>query len=198
MEITPICEESGMIFLKLERYHLFDIEGLLKNHSNKHWGEVPVPEFVLWNRQRVYIVEAKSSVPRKKTLSKKDKEEAKKEGYTICSIYEDYCTKLLSKYTTALIVLRPDVCDIVISQQKGTGNSVVEEPEKLKQLELHTLPSINLVLVLRGVPDELIVQVQLDLEKAFVRSIKPWQPNARIIVMNDKAAAEKHLIQMPT
>lgn len=199
MKEIPIREESDMLFLQPPGYNLFDIESFSKKTLGKHWGMLPMPEFILWNEDRVQIIEAKKSVPCNTRLSKKKleacKETAKEEGLFVCTRYEQYCNELLRKYTIALICLRPDVLGLMLKDPSNVPGEQVQKAAQLKSLKISDVSKVLLILVLKGVPDSVITQFQADLRNNFIRHIHPWQPNADIIVMNDEMAVKKQLIK---
>ncbi len=187
-----------MLFLQREDFNLFDIEPLIKNHPDEHWRGLPTPEFVLWNEKEICIIEAKSSVPRESSLSTKERESHKKDGFILVTNYEDYCARLFAKFTTALIVLRPDVLDLALGGQYTSAKPSVQNVDKLRRMRLRDVPTIRLVLVLKGVPDDVASHFQDDIRHKLACSIQPWQPNAVIYAMNERLAAKKQLIQPVT
>lgn len=192
MNTSPIREESGMLFLRREDFNLFDIEPLIQNHPDEHWRKLPTPEFVLWNEKEICIIEAKSSVPRKTSLNTKERESHNKDGFVLVTNYEDYCARLFSKFTTALIVLRPDVLDLALDCQHTSTKPPVQNVDKLRRMRLRDVPTIRLVLVLKGVPDDVVCHFQEDIRNKLAYSIRPWQPNAVIYAMNEKMTAKKN------
>lgn len=168
MTIEAIIE-SGMTFGPYPAGLCFYIE---KSVCYRQVQEgVKMAEFLLLRQPRdkapvIWVVEAKQSVPRE---------------------FDSYIDEIRIKLTNAFL-LGVAIC------LKRHSSAEEELPVQFRQLDLKTT-DFRFVLVIKGVPESHLV----DLQSALVRALKPvvrtWAlPPTSVIVLNDASAQAKGLI----
>ncbi|MGN0874711.1 MAG: hypothetical protein ACI4OZ_05950 [Akkermansia sp.] len=183
-----IRRESEMDLVHPDGYFLLDLEPLVQRHPQKSWRCLKVPELMLWNDKNVVVLEAKQSFPRKQRKECPDDwvKQAADCGFVLVPRLELWCEALREKYTTALLLMRPDV------MKRFLAASVDPEPRNADGLRngcLLKTGEVKLVLVVKGVPEEFIRALQDELRPKIEAKLKSWQPNCAFRVLNEVMAA---------
>lgn len=58
-----IREESGIMLIKRQGYHLLNLEKLIETHPNRNCRTLNTPELLQWDEDKLYVLEAKSTIP---------------------------------------------------------------------------------------------------------------------------------------
>lgn len=188
-----IREESNMRLVKKQGYNLFDIEKFICENGI----ESKTPEIILWNEKNVLILEAKQSVPRepKEAVPAELCKQVEKYRYKLVPQHKHYCDELREKYTSALIFLRPDVINHFLDKIKSDSKCAIEKQQELRRIKLNKVDEICLLFILKGIPTVNIPPLHEDLNKKVLTKIREWQPNCRIIVMNEELAIEYGVVE---
>lgn len=188
-----IREESGILLAKKQGFYLFDIEKLVSNHPSSNWKKLKVPEFVLWNEKEIVIVEAKSSIPRDvhKNLEPHIERTISECGYKLISKLDCYCAELREKYTTALIILRPDILGDFLDDIRVDDVQLIDSPDLLRKCRISKVKIVRLLWLLKNLPDEMVPVCKDTFNSKILPKLKGWQKNCEIVVMNEKMAVEQ-------
>lgn len=184
-----IRKESDVALIQPDGYYLLDLEPLVQKHPEKAWRHLKVPELVLWNNGRVVVLEVKKSVPRerKEACPADLKERAAACGYDLVSQLDRRCESLREKFSTALLLMRPDVMNRFLGESTGC------EPERMHDLRRGCLleaEKVKLILLVKGVPEEQLPALQDLLRGRIESKLKSWQPNCAFCVLNERLAIE--------
>lgn len=170
MTTEPIIE-SGMTFGPYPEGDCFYIE---KSETYQKIKEgVKIAEFLLLHSQDksiVWIVEAKSSVPRPVTQPD----------------FDDFILQIQQKLTNALT--------LSVATCLKRHSTYEELPNSFQTLDLEKA-SFRLILVINGYPKALLPPLQDVLKKALKPTIKTWNLSATsVMVLNETMAREQKLI----
>ena len=187
-----IREESGILLAKKQGFYLFDIETLVSNHPSSNWKKLKVPEFILWNEKEIVIVEAKSSIPKdtQSNLESHIKKHISDCGYKLISKLDSYCEDLREKYTTALIILRPDIIGEFLDDVLLEDIQLIDSPDLLRKSRPNKAKIVRLLWLLKNLPDEMVPVCKDTFNSKILPKLKCWQKNCEIVVMNEKMAVE--------
>ena len=168
MTTEPIIE-SGMTFGPYPEGDCFYIE---KSETYQKIKEgVKIAEFLLLHSQDksiVWIVEAKSSVPRPETQPN----------------FDDFLLEIQEKLTNALT--------LSVATCLKRHSTYEELPNSFQTLDLEKA-SFRLILVINGYPKALLPPLQDVLKKALKPTIKTWNLSATsVMVLNETLAREKN------
>ncbi|MGI2910643.1 hypothetical protein [Vibrio alginolyticus] len=163
--------ESGVIFGNFAPDNCYQIEHS-QGHSSLGQGFKMV-EFTFLTDQKLYVIEAKSSIPNPQTdLSK----------------YDEFWNEIFEKFENALLLQ-------MMGYVRRNEHSANELPQNLKTMNWEQI-SIQLRLVIPKVPDgEALNQITLKFRQRMLKLKKLWNINdAHIFVLNEGKARREGLL----
>jgi hypothetical protein len=162
---TEAIIESGMTFGPYPEGTCFYIEKSTCYQSIQ--TGIKIAEFILLKDDTLWIVEAKSSVPKE---------------------FDGYLAEIETKLKNAFEL------SLAIRLKRHSQTCFGELSEKIQKTNL-AKQTVKLVLVIRGVPEEHLISIQDALSKKMRMMMKLWAiKHNSVMVLNDAGAKTKGLI----
>lgn len=164
--------ESGMTFGPFDPDRVYRIETSTVVKARLSPSGIKVCEFV-WRSpgENVFLVEAKSTVPNKKTSP---------------DAYNEFFTEIFEKFDNSLHIVAAG-----LSSRKPDLEREIRDVLSLNNLA--SAPKIYFYLVIPAIPDEFLPQFNDKLSIVLKRQCRIW--NAEAKVLNERLARKQGLIQ---
>lgn len=185
-----IREESGVMLTMKKDFHLLDLEKLLNSHPADYCRQLQRPELVQWDENRMYVLEAKSSLPNPAPSApiEKLKAAAEKEGCRLLSPFEQFRKNLYGKFISALVCMGEDGKHAVLESHNRLAE-YTDDVESLRKMHLSKLPQILLLVLIPDMPDEFLEPMQDSLfDSVTMAKIRAFLPCCDFKVVNASGA----------
>lgn len=187
-----IREESGIMLIRRDGCHLLNLEKLLQNHPNKSCRKLKTPELVQWDSNTVYVLEAKSSIPREKKPSDKLQRLAKEEEQSLSSSLDEYARELYEKFASALACMSEDGKRTVFGYPEVL-TEYVDDESAAKAFHIGKIKRILLLVLIPKMPSKYEEDTGNALAGSFIKKIKVIFPQCELRAINAESAYELKL-----